>query len=386
MHAAPSVSHLASSLAAPLADYVVFIGRFQMFHNGHLGVALAAFEHGQKLIMVMGSADAARTAKNPWTAAERQAMIREALSEAGVPADRVLMGSVVDFHNNSRWGAAVNAEVNRLIALDGRDPSTARVQIIGCHKEGDRSTYYLDTFPQWAPQIEVSHAEVMAATDMRNHYYANTPEDDAQVCAHVPPAVYAQLKAFRNQPAYAAMVREDIKIKATKAKYGEGPTVALDCIIFCGGRVLLIRRKYAPGEGLYAFPGGMLEKGETLLDGALRELDEETGLKVSKDVLRQAVRTRRVYDEVGRDPRGTVISHAFGFVLPPKDWTPGDSLSPEVAPLSAMPEVIPTGGDDACETLWLTHAEAIALRHRFFLDHHHIYGDFLDAPEMNPRF
>jgi bifunctional NMN adenylyltransferase/nudix hydrolase len=379
----PLVQAITPLLNPDPVDYVVFIGRFQMFHNGHLGVALEAFEHGRKLLLILGSADEPRTAKNPWTVSERMDMIRAALMEAGVPADRVKLGAVVDFHNTGRWQAAVQAEVNRLIIQDGGDPATARVRLIGRHKNGDASTYYLDCFPQWAPQIEVAHTVVMGATDMRNHYYANTLADDTALRAHVPAPVYQQLLAFRAHPAYVAMVREDAKIKATKAKYGEGPTLALDCVIFCGGRVLMIRRKHAPGEGLYAFPGGMLEQNETLLDGALRELNEETGLQMPKEVLRQYMRAHRNYDEVGRDPRGSVISVAFGFHLPPKSLDLAAALGDAVAPVSAMQDINPAGGDDAAEALWLTFPEVLAMRDRLFLDHYTIFNDFLDMPEMN---
>jgi 8-oxo-dGTP diphosphatase len=47
-----------------------------------------------------------------------------------------------------------------------------------------------------------------------------------------------------------------------------------------GERVVLIRRATDPGRGLWSYPGGYLEMGETLEEGAVRETREETGLTV----------------------------------------------------------------------------------------------------------
>jgi len=53
---------------------------------------------------------------------------------------------------------------------------------------------------------------------------------------------------------------------------------AVSVAVVRGGRVLLVRRARAPSQGLYAFPGGKVETGETLERAARRELLEETGL------------------------------------------------------------------------------------------------------------
>lgn len=46
------------------------------------------------------------------------------------------------------------------------------------------------------------------------------------------------------------------------------------------GRLLLTRRSISPGKGFWTFPGGFVDFGETVTDGAVRETFEETGLKV----------------------------------------------------------------------------------------------------------
>ncbi len=70
------------------------------------------------------------------------------------------------------------------------------------------------------------------------------------------------------------------------------PRVIAAVIIEHGGRVLLQRRAMAPGAGLWTFPGGFLEIGDTPADGATREAKEEVGLDVTLGRL-HGVYTRR---------------------------------------------------------------------------------------------
>lgn len=84
------------------------------------------------------------------------------------------------------------------------------------------------------------------------------------------------------------------------------PLIALDSVVLdSDGRVLVIRRKNPPYQGQYALPGGFMEYGETVEQGAARELKEETGLvAVSQQLI-------GVYSNPDRDPRGHVVSIAF---------------------------------------------------------------------------
>jgi 8-oxo-dGTP diphosphatase len=56
--------------------------------------------------------------------------------------------------------------------------------------------------------------------------------------------------------------------------------VGVGGVVISNGRALLIRRGGPPLEGQWSIPGGMLEVGETLLEGVRRELLEETGIEV----------------------------------------------------------------------------------------------------------
>jgi 8-oxo-dGTP diphosphatase len=70
-------------------------------------------------------------------------------------------------------------------------------------------------------------------------------------------------------------------------------------------KVLLIKRLNEPFKGEWALPGGFVDHGEDLESAAMRELSEETGLKV------QAPKQVGAFGDPDRDPRGHVISIAY---------------------------------------------------------------------------
>ncbi len=84
--------------------------------------------------------------------------------------------------------------------------------------------------------------------------------------------------------------------------------VATDVVLFTQDdalEVLLIQRKNQPFQNAWALPGGFLDPEEDLCAGALRELHEETGIKLMDATQLGA------YGAPHRDPRGRVISIAF---------------------------------------------------------------------------
>jgi len=62
-------------------------------------------------------------------------------------------------------------------------------------------------------------------------------------------------------------------------KYPRYAIVGVGAVVFKGDKVLLVKRGRDPGKGLWSFPGGVVNAGETLRDAVLRELYEETGLR-----------------------------------------------------------------------------------------------------------
>ena len=88
------------------------------------------------------------------------------------------------------------------------------------------------------------------------------------------------------------------------------PALTVDCAVFGvepgkSLQLLLIQRKHEPFEGQWALPGGFVDMDEDLQTAALRELEEETGVR---DVFIEQLYT---FGQPGRDPRGRVVSVAY---------------------------------------------------------------------------
>lgn len=87
------------------------------------------------------------------------------------------------------------------------------------------------------------------------------------------------------------------------------PAVTTDCVIFgfdgSAINILLVERGIEPFKGSWALPGGFLKMDETVEQGALRELQEETGVT---DVYLEQF---HVFSDVKRDPRERVLTVAF---------------------------------------------------------------------------
>lgn len=87
--------------------------------------------------------------------------------------------------------------------------------------------------------------------------------------------------------------------------WSSGPALAVDCVIFHHGAVVLVKRKYEPFKGRYALPGGAVEIGETVEEACRREMMEEIGLPIEN------LRLIGVYSKPDRDPRGHTVSIAY---------------------------------------------------------------------------
>lgn len=131
------------------------------------------------------------------------------------------------------------------------------------------------------------------------------------------------------------------------------PMLTADCVVVNEKReVLLVRRGGEPFKGCWALPGGFMEMDETIEHCAVRELEEETGLKVSE----KDIEMIGVYSAPGRDPRGRTVTAAYAMTHPAPLGHPSRGegtesfLSP--SPLSEGGLGGVRAGDDAAEVRW----------------------------------
>ena len=144
-------------------DTALLIGRFEPVHSGHLALLHEALRMAPQVIVVVGSAWQARSPKNPFTWAEREAMLRDALPPADRNRMRVL--PVRDYYNEAVWVQAVRRSVAR------HTQPGDRTALVGHFK--DATSNYLRAFPSWA-LIDLPRQGSMDATTIRDAYFGAT--------------------------------------------------------------------------------------------------------------------------------------------------------------------------------------------------------------------
>lgn len=332
-------------------EYAVFIGRFSPLHLGHLDIINEALNQADKVVVVIGSHNKARNVKNPWSSEERAQMITNSLE----PADAARMKFVFmrDYlYNDAIW----ISDLQNKICEATEDADDSKIALIGF--KSDATSYYLDLFPHWN-YVSCPTRYNFHATEIRDMYFTL----DAGYKKYVPAKVGEYLETFGKSSFFKDLKEEYEFVRNYKELWRGAPFaptfVTVDSIVLKSGHVLLVRRKGNPGRGLIALPGGFVNQDERIADAALRELKEETAIKLSKEELRKAVVDEKVFDHPARSLRGRTISHAYLINL-------------GSGPLDKV-----KGSDDADKAFWLPLNEALSRESEFFEDHYHIINYFV---------
>lgn len=292
----------------------VFIGRFQPFHLGHKAVIERALQIAERIVVLVGSAGTARRPRNPWTYEERVGMIEEEFPR------RVICKPLPDFtYRDDRWMEAVQNSV----------AGHGSVVLVGQSK--DESGYYLKKFPQWGS--EAAEGPPLNATDIRETLFGEGP------ISGIPTSTEMFLEVYRRTPEFRRMCAEWAFIKQYRATHDSGEysrnNVTADAVVLQSAHVLMVRRGAMPGMGMLALPGGHVGRKEHPTDAALRELREETRIKVPDAVLRGSIVDKKWFDDPYRSDLARTYTKAVFIRL-------NEPSLPKVK-----------GGDDAKSALWV---------------------------------
>jgi len=346
-----------------MRDALVFIGRFQPFHNGHKAVIETALKQAKEVVVVVGSCFAARNIRNPFTFEERKAMIEACFTEpqhfayegaqGRVKIPRVKVVPVSDYpYDDNKWMNAIQNVVDETV------PHAQDVGLIGHSK--DSTSYYLEIFPRWKNHVEVEDVRGINATDIRKVFFEtpNTPFMPDMMPSEV---VSILGDILTNKPFFTLRTEYEM-VKKYKDAWKSAPFpptfMTVDAVVVQSGHLLLVKRGDMPGKGLWALPGGFLNQNETMLDGAIRELKEETKIKVPVPVLKGSVKESKTFDAPNRSSRGRTITQAFFIDLG----------------VGELPKV--KGSDDAEKAFWVPFNKV--KQEKMFEDHFFIIDNFLN--------
>ncbi|HEV8678756.1 MAG TPA: NUDIX domain-containing protein [Stellaceae bacterium] len=129
----------------------------------------------------------------------------------------------------------------------------------------------------------------------------------------------------------------ELEARRAARRYPDRPIVAVLAVVMRGDKALIVQRAQQPNAGRWGFPGGVLELGETVADGAMRELLEETGIVAA------AAGILDVHDAIHRDVEGRVQFH-YTLIAVRGIWRSGEGEP----------------ADDAAAVAWASRAEIAA--------------------------
>lgn len=365
----------------------IFIGRFQPFHLGHQHVVEKAYQSNKykQIVFLLGSAEQARTPKNPFTFEERKKMISSTLDSLQIDNKEEIKVNILPIHDfiydNQKWIAEVQNQISSVVKEDDE------IVLIGNIK--DETSEYLKYFPQYETDFTAGLTKnKLSATDLRFKYFS----------------LYEQISKVKETKSYLVdlnallktVFKEDLNDEVVKFLVSFSITKALDlhklveefkyiqnyrktmleklpfkniafftgdALVTCAGHILLVKRKIAPGKGLYALPGGFFDGQNDLnsIETAIRELYEETKISLPKQYIRSHIVKSDEFGDFNRSERWRVITKAVYVKLP-------DTELPKVK-----------GSDDAAEAIWMPFVDLKKNRDKFFEDHLSIIDTFLNV-------
>jgi bifunctional NMN adenylyltransferase/nudix hydrolase len=183
-----------------MLDALLYIGRFQPFHNGHLKVVESAWPLCRTLVIGLGSANQPLSEKNPFTPDERAEMIMDSIA---LPEENGI--DIIDLYDqpgdDASWAAAICEQ------MSGRAKTWG---ILGYEK--DASSFYLKLFP--GHELHIYNGDVLKinATDVRKQLFEGGTK---AVAPYVPRGTYEVLDRL-NINERLSLIRQGAKHDASQ--------------------------------------------------------------------------------------------------------------------------------------------------------------------------
>ncbi|QIG70807.1 putative bifunctional NMN adenylyltransferase/NUDIX hydrolase protein [Rhizobium phage RHph_I1_18] len=339
--------------------YGVYIGRFQIPTVAHLENIEYALTQVDHLFVVIGTAYGPRDDANPFLGHERREMLQRALSNRGnVKLYQVTFLLVDDYPINEDWADNIKTVIHSQARYD-------EVYLVGMKK--DESSFYLDMFPQWqsiecekrsydnGPQV----SRLVSSTDLRRAWY----EGRLNIFAgFLDPTTlkYVGEYGFDNPDLFNYFKQEHDfyvshkkQLELIKSVYPYPiQYITADAAVFHNDQLLLIQRGKSPGFNLWALVGGHVESHETVWEGMIRELREESGIDLTRHVIRDV--DCFSIDNPRRSRRGRILTHVGVIIISDDEY------------------IVVEAGDDAKNFLWVDEDTLDEMKHQMFEDHYHL--------------
>lgn len=304
-----------------------FIGRFEPGHLGHMTIVKQALRNPDNiLLLLIGSSNRGRSLYTPLTFQERAVMLHKLILETlGADAvKRTLVAPIPDtLYNDNQWMMYVQRQVKLAQNATSAIADQPFIPTLIGHSK-DHTSYYLKNFPQWQSESAPNLPGFDATTVRQEMFGVKTgvikPIRQMDSVKLLADSTIDFLEQFSATPAYERLCKEGLYVHDYVKTNQIGPYEIMftttDAVVVQSGHILLVERKDFPGKGLLALPGGFLQGNQTLLDSCLRELREESRLRIPAPILKDFLKDQKMFDDVHRSQRGRVTTQAFKFELP----------------------------------------------------------------------
>ena len=333
----------------------VFIGRMQCPSLAHFGHIMKCLTDYDLAVVILGSAFRARNPDNPFTYEERRAMIL-----AAVPDNlhhKLLFVGMRDYYDDQKWLEVVYRKVDAVLAEKVAD-AEFDISLISYIK--DHSGYYQRMFERWGivnhVQPRYEEDTPLNATALRQVFFSHASEKAVRPLLEtkMPKDAVDYLFAWKalNPMAYELLSDQTLYT----AEYNKGHAYPLkattgDALFILNNEYVLIGiRGKLIGKGLYCIPGGHNEPHEGHIDTAIRELREETSIKLTPQYLKELITSVEWVDRPKRSSLCRIITCVVTFHY--------NGIEPNVK-----------AGDDLAGLMWMSRKDILANEHKFHDDH-----------------